>query len=91
MGESNKAPNVMLALSEERARIAAAMQQCETLAAEVWMLRKRCAELEVRTEIAEQTVAAMRRSWFWRARLVWVAIRTRARRVIHNEPPRDSS
>ena len=77
-------------LAAERARNAAAMQQCDHLAAEILSLRRRHAQdLEQRTtaleavrQLTEQlasaraTIANMERSWFWRARLLWVRMRT---------------
>jgi hypothetical protein len=79
--ESNRAPIDAVALAGERERVRVAMQQCETLAAEVWALRRRCAglearatEFEARATFAEETIANMQRSWFWRARLLYARV-----------------
>jgi hypothetical protein len=64
-------------------RAADLMQQCEHLAQEIWRWRTRhdraVEQLRVTAEqlvFAQTTIANMERSWFWRARLVWVRIRS---------------
>jgi hypothetical protein len=58
----------------ERDRTAMLMQQCDQLALEIFALRKR--EYSLQLARAHATIRTMERSWFWRARMVWVRVRT---------------
>jgi len=71
-------------LAAERARVEALMQQLERLALEVHQLRAGQTPVwtpallddrERQLAYARATIRNMERSWFWRARLVWVRLR----------------
>lgn len=76
-------------MDADRDRIAVLIQQCEHLASEIFVWRRRHAhqveerlataeqvrQLSIRLRVARETIANMERSWFWRLRAVYVRIR----------------